>query len=231
MGCKLLRHHEGSTTAEVRVSILPILYADHSALRTKAKRVSAFDASLRRLAEDMLETMHAARGVGLAANQVGVLLQIAVIQVLDPESEVGLAEPIYLVNPEVIKRAGERTVEEGCLSVPGYRAKLKRSETVSVKARDLFGREFRIRNATGLLAQAIEHETEHLNGILYIDHLASLDELYKVAPQEEEEEGDEEAADDAEEAPEAQVSVPVAVGPEGRSARSRASPRARTRAS
>ena len=160
------------------MSIQPILYADHPALRNKAKRVSSFDASLRKLAEDMLETMHAARGVGLAANQIGVLLQIAVIQIPDPATSLGLAEPIYLVNPEVIKRSGERVVEEGCLSLPGYRAKLKRSETVSVKARDLYGKEFRIRNATGLLAQAIEHETDHLNGTLYIDHLASLDELY-----------------------------------------------------
>jgi peptide deformylase len=180
------------------VSIQAILYADHATLRTKAKRVSSFDASLKKLAEDMLETMHAAHGVGLAANQIGVLLQIAVIQIpkerADAGEETAWEDPIYLVNPEVIKRSGERIVEEGCLSLPGYRAKLKRSETVTVKARDLNGKEFRIRNATGLLAQAIEHETDHLNGILYIDHLASLDELYKITRDEEEEEAEEEEA-------------------------------------
>jgi peptide deformylase len=172
------------------VAVLPILYADHAALRAKTKRVSSFDASLRKLAQDMVETMHAAHGVGLAANQVGVLLQIAVIQIPNEraEGESSWEEPIYLVNPEVIKRSGEREVEEGCLSVPGYRAKVKRSQSVTVKARDLHGREFRIRNVTGLLAQAIEHETDHLNGILYIDHLESLDELYKITSQDEEEE-------------------------------------------
>ena len=174
--------------------------------------------------------MYAANGVGLSATQVGVGKRVIVVDISPVEEE---AAPLALVNPEIVESQGCVLGLEGCLSVPGYRAKLKRSETVSVKARDLFGREFRIRNATGLLAQAIEHETDHLNGILYIDHLASLDELYKVKPQEqeEEEEGDEEAAGDAEEAPEAQVSVPVAVGSERRSARSRASPRARTRAS
>jgi peptide deformylase len=182
------------------VAVLPILTAEHAALRTKTKRVSSFDASLKKLAEDMLETMHAARGVGLAANQIGVLLQIAVIQIPKDRDngDSGWHDPIYLVNPEVIKRSGQREVEEGCLSLPGYRAKLMRSETVTVKARDLSGKEFRIRNATGLLAQAIEHETDHLNGILYFDHLESLDALYKISPRDEEEEEEDEASPDDE---------------------------------
>jgi peptide deformylase len=181
------------------MAVRPILYADHPALRQKAKRVTRFDASLQQLIEDMIDTMHAAHGVGLAANQIGVLLQVAVIHI--PEEE----EIRVLINPEVIKRSGERLVEEGCLSLPGYRAMVKRSETVTVKARDRRGREYRIRNATGLLAQAIEHETDHLNGILYIDRLESLDQLYKVGEPSE-------AADQPEEAERVQEATPAPTG-------------------
>ena len=123
----------------------------------------------------MIETMFEANGVGLAAPQVGVSLRIAVICL--PEED---AEEIILINPEIIKKTGEREIEERCLSVPGYAGMVKRAVSVTVKARDINFKEFRIK-ADGLLAQALEHETEHLQGLLYVDHLTSPETLQKVA--------------------------------------------------
>ncbi len=125
------------------------------------------------LVENMLETMPHENGVGLAANQVGTLNKVAVIQT--PEME----EALVLINPVVLERLGERIVEEGCLSIPGYRGELIRSRTVKVRAQDGRGKRYTIK-AEGLLAQALEHETDHLEGTLYIDHLESKDKLYKV---------------------------------------------------
>jgi len=138
----------------------------------KAKRVSRIDESLNRLIDDMIETMYQASGAGLAAPQVGVSLKIAVIGI--PDEDV-----IVLVNPEVVKKSGERVVIEGCLSVPGYRGEIKRAEKVTVKALDRNGKAFRIK-ADDLLAEVLEHEIDHLNGILYIDHLESTEKLEKI---------------------------------------------------
>lgn len=159
------------------MSILPVRIVPDPVLRQKAKRLRNIDASVEKLIDEMLETMPAVAGVGLAAPQVGISLQLAVIGL--PEEE-----PIVLVNPEIIKKAGERIVEEGCLSVPGYRGEITRAESVTVKGRDRRGKEFRIK-ATGLLAQALEHEIDHLNGILYIDYLESSDKLFRIEPDEE----------------------------------------------
>ena len=144
-------------------------------LRQKAKRVTKIDASIQKLVNDMVDTMRAAPGVGLAAPQVGVSLRIAVIEI--PGENV-----ITLINPEVIKRQGERVLEEACLSVPGYQGEIKRSVTVRVKAQDRQGKEFRIKGEE-LLAQALEHETDHLNGTLYIDHIESPDKLRELPRQ------------------------------------------------
>ena len=160
------------------MTVLPLRYLPESMLRTKAKRVRTFDVGLGRLIEDMVETMRDAQGVGLAGNQVGVLRRVVVIEL--PEDE----EPRVLINPEVVRRYGEREVEEGCLSIPGYRGILKRSERVRIRALDRRGKLVRI-NAEGLLAQALEHETDHLNGVLYIDRLESHDHLHKIEPEEE----------------------------------------------
>ena len=147
-------------------------------LRQKAKRVPSIDGSIHRLIDDMIDSMRAAGGVGLAAPQIGVSLRLIVIGM--PEEE-----PFALINPEIVKRSGERTVEEGCLSVPGYRTEnLKRSETVVVKGLDPSGRKVRVRAKDDLLAQALEHEIDHINGTLYIDHLASKDDLVKIEPPE-----------------------------------------------
>ena len=147
----------------------------------------------------MFETMHAENGVGLAANQVGSLMRVAVIEIpaealRDDESgeddgdvmEEADAEPerYILVNPEIVRRVGEREVDEGCLSIPGWRGRLVRSERITAKALDLQGREVRIR-AEGLLAQALEHETDHLNGIVYIDRMGRIEDLWSLeAPDE-----------------------------------------------
>ncbi|HEU5325690.1 MAG TPA: peptide deformylase [Candidatus Limnocylindria bacterium] len=158
-----------------------ILTAEEPILRERTKKVSTFDASLHRLLEDMLETMRDAPGVGLAANQIGVPLQVAVIEVDGKVTE--------LVNPQVVKSSGEQTDWEGCLSIPGFVAEVTRAAKVTVKARDRHGKEFRVKGEE-LFARALQHEIDHLNGSLYIDYLDSLEELVRVseAPDEVEEE-------------------------------------------
>lgn len=162
------------------MAVLPITVLGEAVLRQRAKRVPQVDGSIQRLVEDMIDTMRDAGGVGLAAPQVGVPLRVVVIGI--PEEEV-----IALINPEIVKRSGERTVTEGCLSVPGYWAEVTRSVSVTAKGRDLQGRQVRIKAKDDLLAQALEHEIDHINGVLYIDHLESLDDLRKTAPEPEEE--------------------------------------------
>ena len=156
------------------MTVLTIRILPDPILRQKAKRIRHIDGDLQRLINDMRETMHAAPGVGLAAPQVGTPLRLAVIGL--PEEE-----DIILINPEIIRRTGERLVDEGCLSIPGYVGQIKRSESVTIKGRDQNGKEIRIK-ADELLAQAIEHEIDHLNGVLYIDHLDSMDKLRKTTP-------------------------------------------------
>ena len=117
--------------------------------------------------------MHDAHGVGLAANQIGVPLRIAVIQLPDED------EAVVLINPEVVLREGSRELTEGCLSIPGYSGLALRSEKVRVKARGLDGKPFRIEAECDLMAQVLEHETDHLDGHLYVERLVSKDQLWK----------------------------------------------------
>jgi peptide deformylase len=163
------------------MAIRPILTAEAPILRERTKKVSSYDASLRRLLDDMLETMRDAPGVGLAANQVGVPLQVAIIEIDGQITE--------LVNPQIVKTSGEQLDWEGCLSIPGYVAETPRYAKVTVKGRDRNGKEIRVKGEE-LLARALQHEIDHLNGTLYIDHLDSLEELVRVseAPDEVEEE-------------------------------------------
>ena len=158
------------------MTVLTIRYVPDPVLRRKARRITALDAKIQKLIDDMLETMPASSGVGLAAPQVGVSLRLIVIGLPDEE-------PMALINPEIVKRTGVREVDEGCLSVPGYRGKVKRSNTVTVRARDREWKEFRLKG-TDLLAQVLEHEIDHLNGVLFIDNLASPEDLYSIEPQE-----------------------------------------------
>lgn len=160
------------------MAVLQIRTLPDPILRRKAKRVSRIDGSVRKLIDDMIDTLHAEPNrAGLAAPQVGVLLRVAVIEL--PEQEL-----ITLINPEVVKKEGERIVQEGCLSIPGYFGEIKRAVTVKVKAKDRYGKEFRLK-AEGLLAQALEQEIEHLNGTLYIDHLENPDKLFEAVQEEE----------------------------------------------
>ena len=155
------------------MSVLQIRHLpDDSVLRQKAKKVSILDASIQRLIDDMIETMQQSNGVGLAAPQVGVSLRIIVVQMPDEE-------PIAIINPEIIKREGMQEVTEGCLSVPGYCGQIKRPDEVVVKGKDRQGKRIRIR-AFGLFAEALEHEIDHLDGRLYIDHIESPDKLNKT---------------------------------------------------
>ena len=155
------------------MAVHPIRVLPDPVLRDKAKRVPRIDQSIHKLIEDMIDSMHAANGVGLAAPQIGVSLRVIVIGL--PEEE-----PFAMINPEIVKVTGERRVEEGCLSVPGYRAELTRSKTVIAKGLGQDGNPMRIKAKDDLLAQALEHEIDHINGILYIDHLPSMDVLVKV---------------------------------------------------
>ena len=156
------------------MTVIPIRLAPDPVLRIKAKRVKVFDNSLHRLIEDMIETMHEAGGVGLAAPQVGVPLRVVVIGI--PEEE-----DIVLINPQILTKFGERIVDEGCLSIPGYVGEVKRAVTVTVKGKAPNGKEIRI-TGEEMLAHALEHEIDHINGILYIDHLESPDKLIKLKP-------------------------------------------------
>ncbi len=157
------------------MAVLEIRTLPDPVLRRKAKRVTTINGSIQKLIDDMIDTLRAVHGAGLAAPQIGVSLRIAVIEI--PEKEV-----ITLINPEIVRREGVRVVEEGCLSYPGYYGEIKRSEVVKVKAQNRQGKQFRLKGEE-LLAQALEHETDHLNGILYIDHVESPDKLWKVTPQ------------------------------------------------
>ena len=158
------------------MAILPIYLYPDPILKQKSKRVRIIDSSVQKLIGNMLETMHSASGVGLAAPQLGTLLRVIVIGI--PEEE-----DIALINPEIVRRTGERLVTEGCLSIPGYVGQIKRAVSVKVKGRDQSGKEIRIK-ANDLLAQALEHEIDHLNGVLYTDYLESMDKLRKIEPAE-----------------------------------------------
>jgi peptide deformylase len=166
------------------MAILPIRKVPDPVLREKAKRVKTIDRSISKLVKDMMETMRGASGVGLAGPQVGVPLRVIVIEIPDEE-------PIALINPQIVRRSGQRIIEEGCLSIPGYVGQVCRAVTVTAKGLDPKGKEIRVKG-TDLLAQALEHEINHLNGVLYIDQLTSPDTFQKVRPKKEEAaEGDE----------------------------------------
>ncbi len=154
------------------MAILKIRTNPDPVLRKKAVKVSSIDNSVQKLIDNMVETLHKSSGVGLAANQVGVPLRIVIIEIPDEEL-------LVLINPEIVETKGERTVVEGCLSIPGYQAEISRAETVKVRAKGRNGRIIR-RKAADLLAQAIQHEVDHLNGVLYIDYLDDMNQLVKT---------------------------------------------------
>ena len=153
------------------MAIRPILTAPDPILKQVSKPVEAVDDALRALMDDMLETMYGAPGIGLAAIQVGVAKRVIVMDVSSDEEE---ADPRYFVNPEILQRAEELALyQEGCLSVPEHYADVERPAEVTVKYLDYDGNEQEL-EAEGLLATCIQHEIDHLNGILFIDHLSGV---------------------------------------------------------
>ena len=147
---------------------MTILRFPDQRLRKKAKPVDKVDDEIRQLADDMLETMYDAPGIGLAATQVNVQKRLLVIDVSEDRSE-----PRVFINPEIIEQRGEEIMEEGCLSVPGIFAEVKRAEWIKVRALGRDGEPFEL-ETDGLLAVCIQHEIDHLNGKLFVDYLSEL---------------------------------------------------------
>ena len=150
--------------------IYPIVKYGNPVLEKPAEPVTKFDDELKKLVEDMFESMYAAKGVGLAAPQIGISKRLAVIDVTfkeDPDAK------LVLANPEIIHTEGKQTQSEGCLSIPEFREPLKRANKVTVRAQDVHGNWYE-KTGEELLARAFLHETDHLNGKLYISHLSAL---------------------------------------------------------
>ncbi|MBX6389907.1 MAG: peptide deformylase [Frankia sp.] len=158
------------------MTVLPIRTLGDPVLRTPAEPVTFFDAKLRRLADDMIETMYAAPGLGLAAPQVGVGLRLFVFDVdWEPNGDTSRASrrPRVVVNPVLELGPGEQTDQEGCLSVPGHQYSTTRAATATVRGVDLAGDPV-VYSGDGLLARCLQHETDHLDGMLYLDRLTGL---------------------------------------------------------
>lgn len=150
------------------MAILEVLRFPDERLRTKAAEVTQIDDSIREIVNNMFETMYEENGIGLAATQVNIHQRIVVINVTEDKEEA-----LVLINPEITKKDGSKISEEGCLSVPTAYAKVDRAETVTVKAQNEKGETFEL-DADGLLAVCIQHELDHLNGVLFIDYLSPL---------------------------------------------------------
>ena len=155
--------------AQETMAILNIITAENPILRQKGKKIHRFDSSITKLVSDMFETMHAANGVGLAAPQIAKSLRIFVAEYEDRK--------IAMVNPEIIKMEGEEIGPEGCLSIPGYVGEnIRRAEKIIVKGQDPKGKQIKI-EAEGWFARIMQHEIDHLDGILFLDRLDSPDDL------------------------------------------------------
>ena len=147
---------------------LNILHFPDARLRKKAIPVDTVDDSIRALVDDMFETMYDAPGIGLAATQVNVHKRVIVIDISEEKNQ-----PVVLINPSILEREGEEEMDEGCLSVPGYFETVKRADRVRVSALDRNGESFEI-DTGGLLAVCIQHEIDHLDGKLFVDHISTL---------------------------------------------------------
>lgn len=168
------------------MALLTILTDENPRLRLKSQKVTKFDKNLRILAENMLHTMDNANGIGLAAPQVGILQRLLVIDI--PEDlEFEGSEPfeLVIVNPEIIKSSGAEMGEEGCLSVPGWYGEVKRYKYITVRGQDVWGKPTRL-SLEGLPARAVQHEIDHLNGIIFTDLVVDAATLHKVEPAEQE---------------------------------------------
>jgi peptide deformylase len=150
--------------------IYPIVKFGNPVLEKPAETVTAFDEELKKLVDDMFESMYAAKGVGLAAPQIGIPRRIAVVDVTfkeDPNAK------LVLINPEIVHKEGRHQQSEGCLSIPEFRENVTRAKVVTIRAQDASGKFFE-KTGDDLLARALQHETDHLNGKLYLSHLSAL---------------------------------------------------------
>ncbi|HXV98343.1 MAG TPA: peptide deformylase [Anaerolineae bacterium] len=172
------------------MAIRKVIHINDERLRQKAKKIKQFTPGLKQLAEDMLETMHSYNGVGLAGPQIGVMQRIFVAEI--PASRSGTDEPhpqsgvtYVLINPEIVQTA-ENLVEgrEGCLSIPTWYGSVERPEWVELKAQDLNGKKIKLK-VDDLLARVFMHELDHLDGILFIDHIKDAQKLWQVLPEDE----------------------------------------------
>jgi peptide deformylase len=162
------------------MALRKIITAENPILRQKAKKVHRFDPSLQKLVNDMFETMHQANGVGLAAPQIAQSIRVFVAEYED--------QKVAMFNPEIVKAEGEELGPEGCLSIPGYVGEnIRRATKVTVKGQDVRGKPIKI-IAEGWFARILQHEIDHLNGILFLDRLDSPDDLREVGEGETEEE-------------------------------------------
>ncbi len=163
------------------MAILDIVTFPEPSLRLKAKQITKFDTELQTLIDNMIETMRAAPGVGLAAPQIGESVQLVVVEYTEDEDENAKPKKYVLVNPEIIKRSEEMITDiEGCLSLPGLAGMVERHEAVTVKAKNRFGKPLKI-EAEGWLARIFQHEIDHLDGVLYIDRAV---EVFEPTPEE-----------------------------------------------
>lgn len=158
------------------MAILKIRTYPDEILKKKAEPVKQIDSAVQKLIDDMIETMHSSSGIGLAATQVGVSKRIIVIDLSSVEKD---SSPIVIINPEIVESDSLIDSEEGCLSIPGYRSVIKRAGRVVVKGLDKEGKEIKV-EGTGLLARALQHEIDHLDGILFVDRMGAIKkELFK----------------------------------------------------
>lgn len=157
------------------MGIRKIITTDNPILRQKAKKVHRFDSSLQNLIDDMFETMHAAQGVGLAAPQIALSIRLLVAEYEDEET--GKHHKLAIFNPEIVKAEGEELGTEGCLSIPGYAGdNIRRAAKIAVKGQDVRGKAIKV-NAEGWWARILQHEMDHLDGILFIDRLDRPEDL------------------------------------------------------
>ncbi len=163
------------------MAVREIVMLGNPILRQKAKKIKHFDASLQKLAKDMFETMHANDGAGLAAPQIGLLMRLFVVELDDRET--GKHYKIAMANPEIVSKQGEQIGVDGCLSIPGYYGvNVRRANKVVVKGQDLQGRPIKV-SAEGYYAWALQHEIDHLDGILYIDLLEKPEDFREIRPE------------------------------------------------
>lgn len=161
------------------MAVREILTSEHPVLRQKAKRVKKIDAALQKLIDDMIETMEAAPGQGLAAPQVGVSLRVIVVNACPGEEPDEEPVQLQLINPEIVESSGEQIGEEGCLSIPGLIGIVKRYRDVTVRALNRKGKPVKIK-ASRNLARVLQHEIDHLDGILFTDRLEKPEHLFRV---------------------------------------------------